>query len=159
MNLWAYLTGSFEVIHPSPDRLVVVAPPQGFLVLVVVAIVVIALWSARSALRRSRSARIWSAILVLIGGTIVLSLVTTHGTAVFDKSKGTVTFDRVGLLFRREHKDLPLDEVRLATVHQANTSYQFVVVFSDDSEESLQWLVSSSGQYAAARAVNRFLGR
>ncbi len=149
----------FEVLHPSPDQLAVVAHPMYWLLLLTVLSAVIGIYLGILGLKKRGNSNLVLGSFLVVLGVFSSSLALSRGQAVFDKSKGTVTFDRVGVLFRSWHSTFPLSEVRNATVQtMGGGSYHFMVVFKNGGVEDLVGSSGSLGQYKAADAVNDFLG-
>jgi hypothetical protein len=149
----------FEVLHPSPDQLAVVAHPMYWLLLLTVLSAVVGIYLGILGLKKGSNSTLVLGLFLVLAGVFFSSLALSRGQAVFDKAKGTVTFDRVGVLFRSWHSTFPLSDVRNATVQtMGGGSYHFMVIFKNGGVEDIMGSSGASGQYRAADAVNEFLG-
>lgn len=148
----------FEVIRASADDLTVVAHPHYWLVTLAAGVVLVGIIVGIAGLRKSSFSSAGVGGFLLLLGVFLLSGAMGHGQAHFDKRQGVVSFDRTGFLFRSEHMNFSLNDVRYATVETMQGSYRFVVVFKGGGREAVAAGSGAKGQYAAADAVNEFLG-
>jgi hypothetical protein len=148
----------FEVLHPAVSQLIVVAHPDYLFLLIPLALVTFGVYFGVNGIRKNDSSNIGLGLFLLAVGIVVGSGVASHGRAVFDKGTATVTFNRVGFLFRPSQASFPLDQVRYASVESSSGSYRFIVVFKGGGLEGLTASSGAPGQYKAADAVNEFLG-
>ena len=154
-----FLNSGFEVIHPSADQLVVLAHPAYWLLPLTILLAAIGISFGLQGLRKRSNSSVGLGLFLIILGVFLSSIALAQGRAAFDKGKGTVTFDCVGILFRSRHLSFPLRDVLHATVHgMGGGSYHFIVVFKDGGVEDLLGSTGATGQYRAADAVNEFLG-
>jgi hypothetical protein len=113
----------------------------------------------RAEVRKGNYGTVGIGLFLVALGYVLSSVALAHGRAVFDKHSGTVTFERVGFLFRSEHLSFPLSDIRLATVQpMGGGSYRFIVVLRNGRAEDIVGSTGAAGQYRAAEAVNEFLG-
>jgi hypothetical protein len=148
----------FEVIHPSAKELIVVAHPQYWLVAITLGMILLGIYFGIAGLKKGTYSGSGVGAFLLLLGVVLLSVALGRGQALFDKNQGRVSFDRTGFLFRSQHLSFPLDQVRYASVETMQGSYRFVVVFKGGGREAVTSGSGASGQYAAADAVNEFLG-
>lgn len=152
------MRSGFEVVHPSTDQLVVVAHPTYWFAAITLLMVAIGIFLGIRGLKKADYTNVGIGVFLVALGIFLSSIALGQGKAVFDKASGTVTFDKVGLLFRSQHVSCPLSTVRRATVQSmGGGSYHFMVVFRDGSAQDIVGSTGATGQYRAAEAVNDFL--
>jgi hypothetical protein len=149
---------SFEVLRPSPERLIVVCPLYWLVILI--AGLAIGLPGLRKLIQGLRAQNmqsiIWGAALLLIA--VCATTLLRRGQVTFDKSAQTATFSTVGFLFIPTRHVVALDQVSYATMQTTAGARMFVVVFRGGARRSLSGYTSQGGQSEAAYAVNDFLG-
>ena len=151
-------SGGFEVTQPSSSQLIVVC--HYALWYAAFAGLLLGLPAIRSFIRGFRTQQlppIWWGLLLTIACVAAISTFRT-GKVIFDKDRGTVVFEKTGLLFIPHRYQYPLQEVRYATLETATASRRFVVVFRGGARVGLSSFTSQSGQSHAVDAVNSFLG-
>ena len=151
-------SSGFEVTHPSNNQLMVICHYAWWYV--IVAVLLLGLPAVRSLIKGIKTHQaqpLWWSLILGICCASAISLFPT-GTAIFDRSKGTVVFQRRGFLFIRRTYEYPLSQVRYATLETATADSRFVIVFKGGAREGLSAFTSQGGQSEAVDAVNDFLG-
>jgi hypothetical protein len=150
-----------QVVEQTPSRLVVVDPPYylaGICLTAASLLLAAFLWmqvdDADPQGRIGWPALVMAAPFLLIG----LLLLTNVTTATLSRASNTLRIDRsyLGMVLRR--REFPLSEVRCASVGTDQQTRRLAFVLVSGEEVWLGSFTDRKGYYAAADAINAFLG-
>jgi hypothetical protein len=153
-----FSSSAIHVIEQTGDRLVVTDPPYYTLgwCLVGLALVTLVFRYFVSA----SSTHLWPGFLLAVPFLLAgVGLLTSDTTFTFSRSAGTVVIDKRTFGIVRPVREVPLRNIQSARVETGRNSRRLVLVLESGGTIPMGTLTSQQGQFQAANAINRILGK